>query len=84
MKPADAKTRLCNFAIAPTPRITRPWNGTISGCDVTITGVNRLNGAPHPASMCIANDCMAWAWMDKISKTEGFCSAGDNNFQDWR
>ena len=88
MTPAQAKTVACPKAKAAsvptlvgTPQTKYFWVGTTDGCDSAIAGINRDSSGPISNTLCIADACMAWAWLDAPTKSQGFCMMFDKNAQ---
>jgi hypothetical protein len=90
MTEADAKERQCPWAkevIDPVEERDWTWDTDSggSGATVAIAGVSRVaRNLPHDNTMCLASGCMAWGLIAPSNGTDGFCSAGDKNVQDWR
>jgi hypothetical protein len=58
--------------------VTRPWNGTISGCTNALSSANRVTGNTfHPGSKCITTKCMAYS----TNGEKGYCMDADSNMQ---
>lgn len=71
----------CPHARPENATVTRPWNGTISGCDVTVSSANRVAGNQmHPSSKCITNQCMAYS-ARPTNPVLGYCMSADKNMQ---
>lgn len=73
------KDRWCLWARPENAVVTRPWNGTISGCTNAISSANRVAGNQiHPSSKCITKNCMAYY---AHRQDGGQCNAGDKGMQ---
>lgn len=75
------KAMHCPHARPENAVVTRPWNGTISGCTIAISSPNRVAGnAAHPSSMCITKECMAYTSVTGLARA-GYCMSSDKNMQ---
>jgi hypothetical protein len=76
---ATMEAQWCPNARPENEVVTRPWNGTISGCTNALSSANRTPGnAPHPSSLCITNKCMAYT---TNGGSKGYCMHADKNMQ---
>lgn len=70
----------CPHARPENEPVKGEWTGNgISGCTVAMSSANRQpGGQPHPGSLCIAGQCMAYS-TDGLG--QGYCMSADKNMQ---
>jgi hypothetical protein len=75
---ASMQEKWCPHARPENAVVTRPWNGTISGCTVAISSANREPGGANKTSAnCVTVECMAYCF----NGANGYCMSADKNMQ---
>jgi hypothetical protein len=97
MSPATANKKWCPKATAASIVAERPFSAKwkdrghnnnllymnkTEGISISVASVNRdASGNAHPDCMCIADDCMMWAWRSD-DEDDGFCTLFHDNVED--